>query len=217
MKNPFYLSIILSFFAVLSCKSNLEETETLNFSKKSESSSSVKNNQVDFYTKGNLHITGFLFNNQKDNYCITPGQTWDGLSMYYPSKNHFQLVVYAGRKNSKYVTNWYNNIVGKNNALISIGNKSHVSVNHLNFAFKGILRFHYNGYEFHLNVAIAQGHPYSWAPHNYWYIGDRNIHLCINNKCSTTIIHCTSNPKYTIQIKLSPGNSGNHSFNIEVI
>ena len=216
MKNSFFFKTFCLLLLFFSCKPNLEDNFHTTETKETQLHSSVKNNQIDFYTVGDLHITK-LYHSTKNYYCITNGESWDGVSQSNPSQNHFRLVALAGRKNSPPVTTWFNSSIGKNRRALCT-HFGLLNVAKLNFAFKGTLIYEYHCHEFHLDVSLAQGHPYSLSPSNYWWIGGEKVNVDENSYVAYAKMTSVSDPHHSIQIKISnPSNYNRYAFKIEVI
>ena len=211
MKNSFCFTIVLILFLSITCKSNLETESDSPLTREAAPCSSVKNNQVDFYTEGSLKISGFKISD----YSITKGQTWDGAFQYFPSDNHFELEVLAGRKGSFTPTKWFINVIGEGSPIFTA--KNHLDTSSGNFAFRGTLIFFNHGYEFQLDLCLLQFHMgwHDLNPHNYWALGGKSFHK-IDLQSAYTEMTCVSNPDYSIKIKISSGHN-THSFTIEQI
>jgi hypothetical protein len=105
------------------------------------------------------------FSFQFEDYKITDGQLWEGVSIDETPDSGI-IIVKAGRKGSEDTAEWFRKKAGKGSAIgCSSGSKY---PEELNFAFTGTLTFRYaNRHVVCENVLIGQG----YRMRNTWWLG----------------------------------------------
>lgn len=112
-----------------------------------------------------------------EDYCITGGQPWEGLTGIQCTREGCTFAVKAGRKGSKEVATWFKEKIGNGSA---IGCSTYDRLpEKLNFAFVGTMSFihrkkNYVGKE----IVIGQGH--STRSRNNWWIGGPHMSEMVN-------------------------------------
>lgn len=115
------------------------------------------------FTLSMAGVHDFVF--QLDEYCITSGQPWEGVSTDETSDSG-TIIVKAGRKGSKDVAEWFKDKV-EDGSLIGCSSSSKYPEK-LNFAFTGTLSFTHSNKSIKCEkVLIAQGH----STRNTWWLG----------------------------------------------
>lgn len=135
-----------------------------------------RNNELIFVGNYAVKNIEFVFEKTIDNYSITGGQPFSGVSCVKDSPNSWKLCVKAGRKGSEKVADWFKTQVGVNHS-VATDNYDDMPDN-LNFAVKGTMKITSTVLKKEVifecpDLVIAQGH--NARSRNNWWIGHQKM------------------------------------------
>lgn len=138
----------------------------------------IRENDVILDIEGVSDVTLIL-----NDYSITSGQPWDGISTKKESGSQWVITARAGRKGSTNVADWFRSKTDGDDGLVVGCDSYDDTPRDLNFAFMGNLSFKRNGKNLTIfNVVLGQGH--NIMQRNNWWIGikDCSAYEVVDNK-----------------------------------